>query len=407
MYSLMRPILNLAIVCAALQWSLASGVAAPLPARDARGAAESRIPARSSAAPAPRLATGDWGIVELTPLVLRVPLEATAPEAVRCEPMRWFFPQGDEIRARQRLREAGCRLAGAAPLVFEPASDGVWFLPSPDWIVSLSSESRSEVYRFLARSERNPRQRYPFTFARGSLDAQLAAAGLEPATATLIRRLVCPLGEILILADAELVLERCGTLAEKRRFLRFLTTHAALGMRLTLPQDMDLGAVVGYWGAQGRESFVRPLLEALRDSRGTGYLDVAYLLPPLGRNLLMTYPTDASDNRPNAPHWNCFWTSLNFFAARPDARLVDANIARDELARSYVRVTGEKRFGDVVVWRDEAGGLTHMAVWIAADVVFTKNGYDALHPWTLMSLGELGLRFPFARPNDIACYRRR
>ncbi len=400
----MRPFLNPALVLGTRQWSDATAVFCLAPAG---AAAESRAPARSTAGPAPRLATGDWGIVELTPLVLRVPLGATVPEAVLCEPMRWFFPQSDEVRVRRRLREAGCRPVGEASPDFERASDGVWFAPSPDWIVSLSSESRSEVYRILARSERNPRHRYPFTFARGSLEAQLAAAGLEPATATLVRRLVCPLGEILILADAELVLERCGTLAEKRRFLRFLTTHTSLGMRLTLPQDVDLGAVVSYWGARGRESVVRPLLEALRDSRGTGYLDVAYLLPPLGRNLLMTYPTAPSDNRPNASHWNCFWTSLNFFAARPDARLVDANIARDELARSYVRVTGARRFGDVVVWRDDSGGLTHMAVWIAADVVFTKNGYDALHPWTLMSLGELGLRFPFARADDIACYRRR
>ncbi len=396
------------MVCATFQWSVATAEVVPVPAQagDAQNNVASPASARSIVARSPRLASGAWGIVELTPLVLRVPLEATAPEAVRCEPMRWFFPRWDEDRAGRFLREAGCPAFEGTP-VFERASDGVWLLPSPDWIVSLSPESRSELYRFLARSGRNPRHQYPFTFARGRLDTQIAAVDLEPATATLIRRLVCPIGTTLILADAELILEGCANLAEKRRFLRFLTTHTTIGMRLSLPQDVNFGTVVGYWGARGRESTVRPLLEALRDSRGTGHLDVAYLLPPLGRNLLMTYPTGASDDRPNAAHWNCFWTSLNFFASRPDARLVDANLARDELARSYVRVSGEKRFGDVVVWREKSGSLNHMAVWIAADVVFTKNGYDALHPWALMSLDELGLRFPFAGPDDIAFYRRR
>ena len=361
---------------------------------------------RPAGAPRTRLAAGPWGIAEVTPLALRPTLDSIHPEAIRTKPMTWFFPGWSKDEARAFLEKAGCDVASASP-AFRREASGIWMAPTHDWIIALPAEARSIVYAHLARDERNPTHRYPFTFRSERLDRELAASGLSAATADLVRRLIWLKGDSWMLADTDLILERCMDRSEKQRFLRLLTTHSAVSLRLSLPRSADLEAAVRYWGAGSRTPTARALLEALQDSAGRSSLDIAYLLPPLARNLLLTYPDAGASDRPHAAYRNCFWTALNFFLPRPDDRFVELAAANEALDRSYKLVTDAKQFGDVLVWRDSDGQLMHMAVWMAADVVFTKNGYDALHPWTLMTISELNSRFPFRSADSPTCHRRR
>ena len=45
--------------------------------------------------------------------------------------------------------------------------------------------------------------------------------------------------------------------------------------------------------------------------------------------------------------------------------------------------------GDIVAFLDGEGNLFHTVVYIADDLVFSKNGVSAMAPWTLMQLDDV------------------
>jgi len=83
------------------------------------------------------------------------------------------------------------------------------------------------------------------------------------------------------------------------------------------------------------------------------------------------------------------WTALNFFNDPPDDRFLDPNVAIERLQRDYYLVHDDFELGDVVALLDERGRIFHVAVHIADEFVFTKNGYSALAPWVILSLDDL------------------
>jgi hypothetical protein len=58
-------------------------------------------------------------------------------------------------------------------------------------------------------------------------------------------------------------------------------------------------------------------------------------------------------------------------------------------------------FGDLLVMIDSEGEAIHMAVFIAGDIVFTKNGMTPLQPWTLMHIEDMMTHFPTRTPARI------
>jgi hypothetical protein len=61
-----------------------------------------------------------------------------------------------------------------------------------------------------------------------------------------------------------------------------------------------------------------------------------------------------------------------------------------ELESFYDIVTTPLEFGDVVLVFDaEAKQALHSAVYIAADIVFTKNGGGLGNPWVLMPINQM------------------
>ena len=65
-------------------------------------------------------------------------------------------------------------------------------------------------------------------------------------------------------------------------------------------------------------------------------------------------------------------------------------------------------FGDVIFLQNESGALVHSAVYIADDIVFTKNGSGLNQPWIYMKMEDM---LPFYRaPNEqirFLIYRRK
>ena len=163
--------------------------------------------------------------------------------------------------------------------------------------------------------------------------------------------------------------------------------------------DSDIHSLVQYWDSGGRAKDLGPLLQALARVPGGGSLNVSYFLPPVPSLHLYTYPHPI-----NGLPLDCFWTSFNFFEERPGYRLGDKEYADWLLHSEYVRVDGEKRFGDVLLLT-ESGLALHACVYIAGDVYYTKNGTDPYQPWVLMRMKDMQSQYVSGQPQDWRVYR--
>lgn len=143
-----------------------------------------------------------------------------------------------------------------------------------------------------------------------------------------------------------------------------------------------------YWNYDGRNKEVRPLFESLARVPGGCLLDVAHLLPPFARKRIYTFPDAVGD--PLATKRNCHWTALNFFNDPADDRFCDPQYVKQVLDRDYVKFEGsDRRLGDILVLFHPGGEALHSAVYVADDLVFTKNGGANTQPWIYMRLDDM------------------
>lgn len=115
------------------------------------------------------------------------------------------------------------------------------------------------------------------------------------------------------------------------------------------------------------------------------------------------FPNPDTDQYANVA--DCFWTALNFFNQEPQNRFLDPDYRIGRLKADYEVVVGQPEMGDVLVLTDEAGTAIHACVYIAADVVFTKNGAATFSPWVLMKFADMMLYYTAEQRPKLAFYR--
>ncbi len=62
-------------------------------------------------------------------------------------------------------------------------------------------------------------------------------------------------------------------------------------------------------------------------------------------------------------------------------------------------------YGDIIFLLDEHKNAIHSAVYVADDIVFTKNGDNYTQPWTLMRMNDLLATYAATDPPHVAVYR--
>ena len=80
---------------------------------------------------------------------------------------------------------------------------------------------------------------------------------------------------------------------------------------------------------------------------------------------------------------------LNFFKQIPDEweSVFQLQKVFDD---QYVPVPwNEARLGDLVIFTNQVGAIQHTTVYIADDILFTKNGASVYKPWVLMKLDDV------------------
>ena len=102
---------------------------------------------------------------------------------------------------------------------------------------------------------------------------------------------------------------------------------------------------------------------------------------------------------------DCFWSSFNFFSDEPDDRFINPEYADRILQSDFTEVHGEKRFGDVMLL-ESAEKAVHMCVYMADDIVYTKNGGHIYQPWVLMRIADMMVQYQSDQPRRWRVFRK-
>lgn len=356
-------------------------------------------------------APGPWGRIRSTRIFIEPPADFIPPYFSTPQPLRWTFP-GFTLAALESLWDQARlspaqRAALAAPDRCNAEPGGIVLTPPPDVVLGLSPESRATIYAVLARFPQNIPQRDPFRSRAELVDEWLDGEALPADAVALTRRLLYRRDSNLLLSDHDLVLPHFPSSAERVAYIKTLARKSALLAELIVPHSTAAQVeVLGrYWSHGRRSKDIGPILESLAQRPQGGTLDLVHLLPPFARNLLYTYPvpsgTESDSNR------DCHWTSFNFFNARPDERFLDLAYVHQVLERDYYLTSAPPTMGDLLMFVDEQGQGIHSCIYVADNIVFTKNGASFSIPWLLGTLENVVSFYSVNGPLDVRRYRLR
>jgi hypothetical protein len=329
-----------------------------------------------------------WGRLIATPLRLEKPTEMLPELTEPLPPTRWHF--ADRTREETVAFLDTCHLTAEqrqeliASNVLVTAKNGCWITPPAETVLSLSRPSREALYAELARSPDNVAYRFPFRIRQAMGDDWFTEVGLPLERVQLIQKLTYRRGNALCFADTEIAHRLLGG-AEFKALIRALYSSDTLLLRLRVEPGDPVDTIAGYWARGWQKISARALMKSLANAGG-GEIDVVDLLPPLPRTWLYTFPTASVRGESAA---DCFSTSLNFFQQSAEKSFLQPAVRNETFRRQYHVTPRAERFGDIIVFADASGATLHACVYVAEDIVFTKNGAQNTHPWVFMHLDSV------------------
>jgi hypothetical protein len=290
-----------------------------------------------------------------------------------------------------------------SPATCSATASGTVVTPDDDLVFSLTPEVRAKFYRQLAISGGNHYMRYPFCFPGDRVNEWIGDADLADEVVARIKKLLYPRGGVTCLSDYEVVVRGLSSAAQRLSLVKALSRQPALLARLRISPQTDIDRLLGYWGRGLQVKDARPLLESLKRLENGRDISLLYLLPKFARERLYTFPLPPKEND---PAMDCHWSTMNFFNDTPDNRFADPAYTVQYLTSNFYRVAKPTLYGDVVLLLDEHGNAIHSAVYLAEDIVFTKNGNNYAQPWMLMRLSDLLLNYNGESSGKMLFYRR-
>jgi hypothetical protein len=331
-----------------------------------------------------------WGELITRQISVERPEEYIGFETQHIDPVMWTFEEMSRDAARREMIDCGLtpnQADRALALQVAPANPTATTIkPDDDLLFSLAPETRSKLYRSLARFGSNHYMQYPFNLPATNLDEWLSGSKVSAVTLDRLKRLLYPHGGVQSLSDVEPVARTASSQDEKFALFKALSRQPALLVQIHVRPETDLSQVLGYWGRGLQMKDARPLLESLQRVPGGGSANVVFLLPRFARDRLYTFPAPP---KPGDAPMDCHWSTMNFFNDPPDDRFCNPEYTVQYLKTNYYAVARPSLYGDVILVLNEEGNAIHSAVYLADDIVFTKNGNNYAQPWTLVHMKDL------------------
>lgn len=334
---------------------------------------------------------GPWGHIEYQPIYLEAPEWIIDQFPLPSTQPRWCFPTANKEDLRRFLGEAGVDKALIERWVGDvrcQVIDGfVTIFPTPAEVESLSGQSRSNIYPELAKVPLNEFFSQPIYITANSVEEWLHGSALPPEIVALIGKLAYIDGGALLFSNLATLLSHAESETQARQWLKEITRTKALLAHLRVGPGDDLQAIAKYWSAGLRRKDVLPLLESVAETPGGQRLDLTHLLPAQPRKLIYTYPSPDVALMGQSP--NCHWSSLNFFNFFSQNIYLDLKLAATGVLANYSPVPQAEALGDVLFFLDKDGNAFHSCVYVADNLVYTKNGDNPLAPWILMTIDDV------------------
>ncbi|MBA4148160.1 MAG: hypothetical protein H0X66_08590 [Verrucomicrobia bacterium] len=354
---------------------------------------------------------GPWGELEYIPIDIEIPDHFL--DSIDGTPPTWFFGGYTKGALANFLKGCGLGREQETALMnqasWEMNQEGCRIRVEDKLVRSLSPHSRSAIYNALARFPENIDQYAPNLYRPERIDDRLEKGRLSPETIRQFKELLYPAGNMVAFADSGLILRSMSNQTERLRFMKTVSRRGSFLIKLNVRPDSDVKALVKYWGGGAHAKDFEPLLESLTRVSGGCKIDIAHLLPPFARKRIYTFPhqVDTADQL----NQDCHWTSFNFFREIPQDDFSDPEAAIARFETEYELVgsdTRNARYGDMLVFQGSSGINVHSAIYIADDMIFTKNGAGKDQPWIFMKLEDL--RAIYVLPNgsiELSLYRRK
>jgi hypothetical protein len=350
------------------------------------------------------------GELVIRDIKIEPPDEYLAFELDHITPPSWIFDGLSTDQVRQLMLSCGLTEkqveSALLPGKVSVSKSGTTITPDNELVLSLSPETRAKLYHELARSSENEHMRFPFCYSGTEFDEAFGTNKISPAVTAAVKGLLYPRGALQCFSDYELILRQIHNKDEQMRLLRILSSEAAVMAGVRIRPDTDVGKLLGYWAGPGgiRVKDLQPLLESIK-SVPDGRIGLVYLLPQFARQRLYTFPLPA---QPGDPSMDCHWSTMNFFNEVPDDHFTDPVYTVKYIQANYYQIAKPTMYGDIILFLDgETSNAIHSAVYLAGDIVFTKNGNNMAQPWMLMHLKDLVTKYQSDGPGRMLIYRNR
>ena len=344
---------------------------------------------------------GPWGELITRDISLERPKEYLTEEVTVPQPEIWTFSglNPDAVKAllmKNGLTEAQAS-AALVPAAGRQNAAGTTLTPSADFLFSLTPENRQKLYPQLAGYNINLYLDYPYIFPANTIESIYADEQLPPADVALLKRLVYPNGAAQQLSDYQFLLNQIPTVERRVALTCAMSRQSAVFAGLAIKPGTDIDKLASYWGNMPNVHFtdIRPLMESLKRLPEGGNLSLLYLLPKFARDRLYTFPLPP---QPGEPTMDCHWTTFNFSNETPDNRFNDPNFAVQYIQKNFFQIAAPSLYGDVLLLMNNKNEIKHSAVYLADDLVFTKNGNNYRQPWMLMRISDLLATYPNTPP---------
>jgi hypothetical protein len=366
-----------------------------------------------ASSPPQNVSTGAWGSIVKIPIFLEAPSTMVESYPLPNSTTRWSFPEEDAPRLPALFAALGLpeMLINVLSQPSAQIREGEWihlFPPSSD-VERLDPAIRSRLYAQLGKYEVNEFHHDPVLILTDTVEEWYRSSSLRQDVIAAIAKLSYRRGDTWAFSDLPLLLNLASNETEARNMFRAFTRTRTYLVKLVVTSDLNAESVRNYWSIGGKSfrlKALEPLINSIKEADHSVDLDISHIIPALPRKLIYNYPGSSYGSKGILP--DCHWTSLNFFNYEPHEYLLDPRLATNRVLEDYSPAEPPYTYGDILFFlRETDGDAFHSCLYLADNLVFTKNGRNQLSPWIVSTIQDVSRVYLSITPGRIQAYRRK